>query len=197
MSRGSDGSAFIFNTVGTGLNWSRQDPSTGNTISSIDVDDNNLPIYTPIQNGDTVYIGVLDSNNLGFFASKEDALLEDLTDRNSRRYNLTTTDSAALSITDAAYDIDIEGFFLSHQVVPRESVTRRQGDTMEGPLTLHDHPGDLAGDGTPNGDADLQAATKYYVDNTAYSSPEVLFVSTAGDDSMAGVPAGKEGTANV
>ena len=91
----------------------------------------------------------------------------------------------------------LEGNFLKDVGMPRDAIVRRQGDTMEGALTLFDHPGDLAGDGTPNGDSDLQAATKYYVDNTAYSSPEVLFVSTAGDDSMAGVPAGKEGTANV
>ena len=194
LSRGSDGSAFIFNTVGTGLNWSRQDPSTGNTISSIDVDDNNLPIYTPIQNGDTVYIGVLDSNNLGFFASKEDALLEDLTDRNSRRYNLTTTDSAALSITDAAYDIDIEGFFLSHQVLPRDAITRRQGDTMEGPLTLHDHPGDLAGAGTPQGLTDLQAVTKLYVDSQSTESSANIFVSVVGNDDQSVAPPGKEGS---
>ena len=65
---------------------------------------------------------------------------------------------------------------------------------MTGELYLHDHPGDLSGDGTPNGPEDLQAATKYYVDNTSYSSPEVLFVSTKGDDSMSGVPSGKEGS---
>ena len=53
---------------------------------------------------------------------------------------------------------------------------------------------DLAGSGAPNGVEDLQAATKFYVDNTAYSSIEVLFVSTKGDDSMAGVPSGKEGS---
>ena len=78
--------------------------------------------------------------------------------------------------------------------MPRDSIVRRQGDTMSGNLFLSDHPGDLAGDGTPNGETDLQAATKYYVDNTAYSSPEVLNVSTIGDDTMQGVPAGKEGT---
>jgi hypothetical protein len=59
---------------------------------------------------------------------------------------------------------------------------------------LSDHPGELAGQGTPNGVEDLQAATKFYVDNTAYSSPEALFVSTTGDDTMQGVPPGKEGT---
>ena len=101
------------------------------------------------------------------------------------------------TITDAGYNSTLTGNFLSDVAVPRESVTLRQGDTMTGALILHDHPGDLSGAGTPNGEEDLQAATKYYVDNTAYSSPEVLFVSTAGDDTMSGVPAGKEGSANT
>ena len=54
--------------------------------------------------------------------------------------------------------------------MPRQSITRRQGDTMTGPLYLNDHPGELSGEGAPNGVEDLQAATKFYVDNTAYSS---------------------------
>ena len=194
LTRGSDGAAYIFNTSGTGLNWSRKDPTSGNTIASTDTDDNNQLIYSPLQNGDTVYIGVLDSNNLGFFVSKNDALLEDTTLRNDRRYNLTTTDAAALSITDAGYDTDIEGFFLSHQVLPRDAITRRQGDTMEGPLTLHDHPGDLAGAGTPNGLADLQAVSKLYVDSQSTESSANIFVSAVGDDDQDVAPPGKEGS---
>ena len=194
LTRGSDGAGFIFNTSGTGLNWSRKDPATGNTISSVDVDDNGLPIYSPIQNGDTVFIGVLDSNNLGLFASKSDAQLEDPTLRNELRYNLTTTDSAALTLTDAGYNTDLEGFFLSHQVVPRDAVTRRQGDTMEGPLTLHDHPGDLAGAGTPQGLTDLQAVTKLYVDSQSTESSANIFVSVVGNDDQSVAPPGKEGS---
>ena len=194
LTRGSDGSAYILNTTGTGLNWSRVDPATGNTIASTDVDNNGFPIYSALGNGDTVYIGVLDNNNLGFFASKTDALLEDATERNARRYNLTTTDSAALSITDAGYDTTLEGFFLSHQVMPRDSVTRRQGDTMEGPLTLFDHPGDLAGAGTPNGLADLQAVTKLYVDSQSTESSANIFVSSVGSDDQSVAPPGKEGS---
>ena len=98
------------------------------------------------------------------------------------------------TITDADLDNTLSGNFLDSVGLPRKSVTRRQGDTMTGALYLHDHPGELAGQGQPAGIEDMQAATKFYVDNTSYSSPEVLHVSTAGDDSMAGVPAGKEGT---
>jgi len=98
------------------------------------------------------------------------------------------------SITDSAYDDDLFGNFLDDVAIPRKSAVRRQGDDMEGALYLHDHPGDLSGEGAPNGIEDFQAATKYYVDNTSYSSPTNLFVSTSGDDSMGGVPNGKEGT---
>jgi hypothetical protein len=65
---------------------------------------------------------------------------------------------------------------------------------MTGALYLHDHPGDLAGLGAPNGADDLQAATKFYVDNTSFSSAKNLFVSTQGDDRMGGVPPDKVGT---
>lgn len=80
--------------------------------------------------------------------------------------------------------------------VPRASETvLKTGGTMSGSLYLNDHPGELAGAGTPNGAEDLRAATKYYVDNTAYASKVNLYVSTDGDDSQRGVPAGKEGRA--
>ena len=64
---------------------------------------------------------------------------------------------------------------------------------MEGALYLKDHPGELAGVGTPNGLEDLQAATKFYVDNTSFASNINIFVSTSGDDTQASTPPGKEG----
>jgi len=97
-------------------------------------------------------------------------------------------------LRDATYDPDLAGNFLSDITMPRNAIVRRQGDTMTGTLYLSDHPGELAGQGYPNGIVDMQAATKFYVDNTSYSSPEVLFVSTQGDDTMKSVPPGKEGT---
>lgn len=78
--------------------------------------------------------------------------------------------------------------------VPRASeVVLKSGGTMQGPLTLDDHPGTLAGQGTPNGPDDLQAATKYYVDSATYSSQVNLFVTTQGDDNQSRTPIGKEG----
>ena len=64
---------------------------------------------------------------------------------------------------------------------------------MEGPLYLHDHPGNLAGSGTPNDIDDLQAATKFYVDNSSFTSIVDLYVRTDGDDSQQFSPVGKEG----
>ena len=78
--------------------------------------------------------------------------------------------------------------------VPRAAeVVLKSGGDMTGVLNLSDHPGGLAGSGTPNGSDDLQAATKYYVDNSSYSSNFNLYVTTTGDDSQARTPRGKEG----
>ena len=96
---------------------------------------------------------------------------------------------------DAYYDINLDGNWLSNEVLPRKSVLRRQGDTMDGPLMLHDHPFPLEGIGAPNRPDDLQAATKYYVDNSSFSSQVNLHVSTVGNDVQSDTPPGKEGRA--
>lgn len=78
--------------------------------------------------------------------------------------------------------------------VPRANETvLKAGSTMTGKLYLSDHPGELSGAGTPNGIEDLQAATKFYVDNTSYSSEVNIYVSTSGDDSQSKAPRGREG----
>jgi len=96
---------------------------------------------------------------------------------------------------DAYYDINLEGNWLSNEVLPRKSTVRRQGDRMEGPLILSDHPFPLEGIGTPNRPDDLQAATKYYVDNSSFASQVNLYVSTVGNDLQSDTPQGKEGRA--
>ena len=103
--------------------------------------------------------------------------------------------SGTQTFTDAFYDSNLQGFWLSNEALPRKSIVRRQGDTMTGALTLHDHPGALSGTGTPNGADDLQAATKYYVDNSSFASTINLFVATSGDDAQTNTPPGKEGRA--
>ena len=82
-----------------------------------------------------------------------------------------------------------------NQVARAGEVVLKAGSTMTGTLLLDDHPGPLAGQGTPNGPDDLQAATKYYVDNSSFASSVNLFVATSGDDAQTNTPPGKEGRA--
>lgn len=99
------------------------------------------------------------------------------------------------SLVDAAYDPTLFGRWISDEALPRKSVVRRQGDNMEGPLYLYDHPGSLAGIGTPFGEDDLQAASKLYVDNSSYASTTNLFVSNTGSDEQLNTPDDKQGRA--
>jgi hypothetical protein len=74
-----------------------------------------------------------------------------------------------------------------------DEVVQRAGDTMLGPLTLYDHPSPFSGLGTPNGQEDLQAVTKLYVDSSSYSSTVNLYVTKAGSDTQSLSPPGKKG----
>jgi len=156
-----------------------------------------------------LYIRVASPNHLWLYLDKAQAKEQNADIALQNKMDLTgasiyyspgdgTSEEDIHTITLAALDTSLTGNFLSNQAVPRKSLVLRSGDTMSGPLYLSDHPGDLKGSGTPNGEEDLLAATKLYVDQgAAYSSPEVLYVSTAGDDQMLGVPAGREGTAEA
>ena len=160
-----------------------------------DTDPNNLT------SGTTYYIRVISPTRIYLytFGNREYSTTSIASDAEQFKINVSGAidPNDTHTIRDATFDPTLSGNFLSNITVPRSSVTLRSGDTMTGALYLHDHPGELAGQGTPNGPSDLQAATKFYVDNTSYSSPEVLFVSTTGDDTMQGVPPGKEGTSNT
>ena len=154
---------------------------------------------TNLVSGTTYYIRYATDDQLSVFATSEQAVTESATEAAANKISVSGTIAAAdtHTITDAGFDSTLTGNFLKDVGMPRESIVRRQGDNMAGDLFLNDHPGDLKGQGAPNGPEDLQAATKFYVDNTAYSSPEVLSVSTIGDDTMQGVPNGKEGTSDI
>jgi hypothetical protein len=107
---------------------------------------------------------------------------------------LKVRDEPLLPPTDNPdYDPSLTGNYIATEAVQRRDVVYRGGDTMTGPLYLDDHPGDMAGAGSPNGVDDYQAATKYYVDNSTFSSSVNLYVSTTGDDLQAKTPPGKEG----
>jgi hypothetical protein len=96
--------------------------------------------------------------------------------------------------TDPDYDPTLKGNYLATEAIQRQDAVYRGGDTMTGKLTLADHPSPLEGYGTPNSSADLQAATKFYVDNQVFSSGVNLYVSTTtGDDLQQKTPPGKEG----
>jgi hypothetical protein len=136
--------------------------------------------------GTTYYINVIDVNSIGLYATEDNAV-------NAEGRILLSGGSGTFSITDAAYDADLEGYWLENVAIPRKSIVRRQGDDMTGALNLFDHPGELSGTGLPNGIDDLQAATKLYVDNVAASSTVNLYVSTAGSDAQTFTPDGKEG----
>jgi len=175
LESGSNGTAFVFRSEDT-------DP-------------------TGLVSGTTYYIRVVSPTRLALFTEANKAFASGDSESDAEDNKILVSGSIdpddIHTLTDASLNNDLSGNFLSDTALPRESITRRQGDRMTGTLYLDDHPGELAGQGAPNGPEDLQAATKFYVDNTAYSSPEVLFVSTAGDDSMQGVPPGREGTSNV
>ena len=94
----------------------------------------------------------------------------------------------------SGYDDSLTSNYLATEVMQRKDVVYRGGDTMTGALTLSDHPSPMNGQQTPNTSDDLQAATKFYVDNNTYYSGVNLYVSaTKGDDLQSKTPVGREG----
>ena len=208
---GADGIAFTYNSTGSTATNLAETVNAGSfvvgrtyiiqtagstvwtSIGAIDNFPGTKFVATGVGSGSGVaksvyFLKYVSSSQLSFFHTFEDA-------RNGTNRITVSGGTGVQTITDAFYDSNLEGFWLSNEALPRKSVIRRQGDTMAGTLTLNDHPGSLAGSGTPNGDDDLQAATKYYVDNSSYASTINLYVSTSGDDNQTNTPPGKEGRA--
>ena len=158
-----DGAAFVINYTG---------------INSIN-----------ISTGDVYFIRIINKDTVGLYDSVDAARGA----IDSSRITVTNDLQGILTITDAAYNSELPGNWLSNVALPRKSIVRRQGDNMEGILNLSDHPGDLAGFGLPNAADDLQAATKLYVDSVSKSSELNLYVSTSGDDNQSIAPLGAEG----
>jgi hypothetical protein len=164
---GSDGIAFKFNS--------------------------SVPLNKPsnLTVGTIYYLRYVSDSQLSVHPTVDDAK----NDTNKIIVSYTIPGGTSNTFVDAYLDITLSGNWISNEALPRISTVRRQGDTMTGTLLLSDHPGTLAGAGAPNGPDDLQAATKYYVDNSSFASNINLFVSTSGDDTQANTPAGKEGRA--
>ena len=141
-----------------------------------------------ITSGSTYYLRVRDVNTLSLHSTSDGAIA-------GTGRLILAGGSGTMTITDAAYDTTLAGNFLDNVAMPRKSVVRRQGDSMSGALNLFDHPGELAGKGTPYGPDDLQAVSKLYVDNVAATSDVNIFVTTKGDDTQRYTPDGKQGRA--
>jgi len=147
---------------------------------------------TGLTSGNTYYLRVRNVDELELYATYQDATADTEALRDAVRLR-PSGGSGVQTIVDNDYNDALYGNWLQNEALPRESVVRRQGDDMEGPLYLYDHPGDLAGQGTPNGPTDLQAVTKYYVDQASRSSTTNIFVSTTGSDTQEFTPPGSEG----
>ena len=141
--------------------------------------------------GTTYYLRYVSDSQLSVHPTVDDAK----NDTNKIIVSYTIPGGTSNTFVDAYLDTTLSGNWISNEALPRISTVRRQGDTMTGELILSDHPGTLSGAGAPNGPDDLQAATKYYVDNSSFASNINLFVSTSGDNTQANTPAGKEGRA--
>ena len=170
----ANGAPFIYETTGTSALDTSQSPSRTLTDTA------EFP-------GTKFFIRVVDDTSISLHTTEDDAT--------AGTNPLTIAGGSGVqTLKDFYYQPDtLEGNFLANEAIPRESAVRRQGDQMAGKLYLEDHPGELAGIGAPNGLEDLQAATKFYVDNTSFASNINLFVSTSGDDTQASTPPGKEG----
>ncbi len=208
---GSDGIAFTYNSTGTNAVGLAETVNAGsfvvgrtykiNTVgstvwTSIGALNNEVStVFTAIGAGSgsgvatpVYHLKYVDDNYVSVHYSADDA-------RSGVDKITVSGGTGTQTLVDAYLDTNLAGNYLSNEALPRKSTVRRQGDTMTGPLYLDDHPGPLAGAGTPNGADDLQAATKYYVDNSSFASQFNLFVANSGDDTQANTPEGKEGAA--
>ena len=149
---------------------------------------------TGLTSGSTYYIRYVDDNALSLHNDADSARSFDPIVASASKINISgTIDSRDLhTITDASYDSSLAGNWLENTILPRKSIVRRQGDSMEGALYLHDSPGDLAGLGSGE---DLQATTKLYVDSySSHNSVVDLYVNTTGKALESTTPAAQKGT---
>lgn len=146
---------------------------------------------TPAVNADnngTYFLRVVDNNTLSLHTTAAGAL-------NGTGVRELSGGTGVQSIRGLFYNAELPGNWNPNEFVPRDFIVRRQGDQMTGPLFLSDHPEPLAGSGVVNGVEDLQAATKFYVDNSSFASNINLYVSTSGSDDQPLTPPGREGRA--
>ena len=149
------------------------------------------PAATNLTDSTVYYMRYVNANQLSFHPTAADALAN--TNKILANAGASGNPGGTHTLTDNEYNSALYGNYLTTEALPRSATVRRQGDDMTGPLYLHDHPGNLAGSGTPNDVDDLQAASKFYVDNSSFTSIVDLYVRTNGDDTQQFSPVGKEG----
>jgi hypothetical protein len=169
---GSTGAGWFYSTDGDLIEYTyteRLQSGAAQTIPGV------------LAEGQPVYIRRRNDSLLEFYVTAEDAIIENDNSREEKRLKLTGG-TGTQTIENPYYDATLSGNWLSNEAIPRSSILRRQGDTMEGNLYLNDHPGALSGAGAPNGIGDLQAATRLYADSQSTASSTSIFVSTQGRD---------------
>jgi len=144
---------------------------------------------TNLTSGNTYYIRRSNTNQILLYPSASDA-------RSNTNKITASGGSGTQTLVNNNYDSDLMGYWMDTEALPRKSSVRRQGDRMDGPLYLEDHPGELEGVVGAGGLEDYKAATKYYVDQNSYFSPTNLFVTTQGDDIQDGTPIATQGRSN-
>ena len=144
---------------------------------------------TNLTSGNTYYIRRSNTNQISLYPSASDA-------RSNTNKITASGGSGTQTLVNNNYDSDLMGYWMDTEALPRKSSVRRQGDRMDGPLYLEDHPGELEGVVGAGGLEDYKAATKYYVNQNSYFSPTNLFVTTQGDDIQDGTPIATQGRSN-
>jgi len=183
ITQGSTGAGWFYSTTGDAIDWIRTITLQSGAKQSES---------GTLSEGQPVYIRRRDDDLIEFYLNEADALEEDDTLREELRLKLSGG-TGTQTIENPYFDPTLTGNWVSNEALPRNSVVRRQGDTMEGDLFLSDHPGYLAGAGTPNGVDDLQAVSKLYVDSQSTESSTSLFVSTQGSDDQTNTSVGRRG----
>lgn len=189
-------------TTSVGL-INEQSPQLSHALNTNSLPIGGLPDLTTLQ-AQTEALNAMNAAHGGFTSVDSFAISKIYADTNYLRVDpntgaligsLKVRDEPALpELSNEFYDPSLTGNYLKNEAVQRQHVVYRGGDTMTGALNLFDHPTPLDGYGSPNGPTDLQAATKFYVDNSTFSSAINLYVSAStGDDLQQKAPVGKEG----
>jgi len=152
----------------------------GSTTVSYTTTIGQMPVT--VSYADSHYLKILNGKVVDPLKVRNQPLLPEITDIDS-----------PLNTNSTSYDLTLKSNYLATEAIQRKDAVYRGGDTMTGALTLSDHPSPLNGQGIVNGAGDLQAATKFYVDNNSYTSANNLYVTTKGDDLQINSPAGSEG----